>query len=106
VSFRKKISDNTRVRIFFWGYLTLGYVTKTLNQIIFFSPPKSEYFFQQHWESDIYLEKKNITPPGSYMVRPLGYFMYTFPRLIKFCLLDLKSSSNDLLCFVVILCFF
>ena len=40
------------------------------------------------------------------MVRPLGYFMYTFPKLIKFCLLDLKSLSNDLLCFVVILRFF
>ena len=30
---------------------TLGYMTKTLNHIIFFPPPKSEYFFQQHWES-------------------------------------------------------
>jgi hypothetical protein len=27
-------------------------MTKTLNQIIFFPLPKSEYFFQQHWESD------------------------------------------------------
>ena len=40
------------------------------------------------------------------MVRPLWYFMYAFPKLIKFCLLDLKSLSNDLLCFVVILCFY
>jgi hypothetical protein len=30
---------------------------KTLNQIIFFPPPKSEYFFQQHWESEFFLEK-------------------------------------------------
>jgi hypothetical protein len=29
---------------FFYQNLTLGYMTKTLNQI-FFSPPKSEYFF-------------------------------------------------------------
>ena len=38
-------------------------MTKTLNQIIFF-PSKSEYIFQQHWESE-YLKKKikNITPP-------------------------------------------
>ena len=39
-------------------------MTKTLNQIIFFSPPKSEYFFQQHWESE-YLKKKkkhNLPP--------------------------------------------
>ena len=32
-------------------------MTKTLNQIFFFpAPPKSEYFFQQHWESE-YLYK-------------------------------------------------
>ena len=43
----------TRVRIFFFVVnLTLGYMTKTLNQIFFFPPPKSEYFFQQHWESE------------------------------------------------------
>ena len=39
--------------------LTLSYMTKTLNQIIFFfPPPKSEYFFQQHWESEYFLRKK------------------------------------------------
>ena len=38
-------------------------MTKTLNQIIFFSPPKSEYFFQQHWESEYFFRKKTITPP-------------------------------------------
>ena len=38
--------------------LTLGYVTKTLNQIIFYPPPKSEYFFQQHWESEYFFRKK------------------------------------------------
>jgi hypothetical protein len=27
-------------------------MTKTLNHIIFFPPPKSEYFFHQHWESE------------------------------------------------------
>jgi hypothetical protein len=36
--------------LFFFQNLTLGYMTKTPNQIIFFPPPKSEYFFQQHWE--------------------------------------------------------
>jgi hypothetical protein len=52
VSFRNFFSDNTRVRIyffcraereFFFQNLTLGYIAKTLNQIIFFPPPKSEY---------------------------------------------------------------
>jgi hypothetical protein len=38
-------------------------MTKTLNQSIFiFPPPKSEYFFQQHWESEYFFGKKNITP--------------------------------------------
>ena len=55
ISFRIFFSDNTRVRIFiflcakreiFFQYSTLGYMTNTLNQIIFFfPPPKSEYFF-------------------------------------------------------------
>ena len=43
------------------GYMTktLGYMKNTLNQIISFPPPKSEYFFQQHWESEyFFLEKK------------------------------------------------
>jgi hypothetical protein len=35
-SFRKICSDNTRVRNFFFQNLTLGYITKTLNQIFFF----------------------------------------------------------------------
>jgi hypothetical protein len=39
---------------FFSRNLTLGYMTKTLNQIILFPPPKSEYFFQQHWESEYF----------------------------------------------------
>ena len=39
--------------------LTLGYMTKILNQVIFFFPlPKSEYFFQQHWESEYFFLKK------------------------------------------------
>ena len=37
-------------------------MTKTLNQIFFFPPPKSEYYFQQHWESEYIFRKKNITP--------------------------------------------
>jgi hypothetical protein len=34
-------------------------MTKTLKQIFFFSPPKSEYFFQQHWESE-YFRNTNV----------------------------------------------
>jgi hypothetical protein len=51
VSFRKKNSDNTRVRIFF---------SKILHwiRLFFFPPPKSESFFQQHWESEYFFRKK------------------------------------------------
>jgi hypothetical protein len=38
-------------------------MTKTLNQIFFFPPPKSEYFFQQHWEFEYLKKNKNIPPP-------------------------------------------
>ena len=46
-----------KAQIFFQNS-TLGYMTKTLNQIIFFPPPKSEYIFQQHWESEYFFRKK------------------------------------------------
>jgi hypothetical protein len=55
VSFRIFFSDNTRVRIFicfcrakrefFFQNSTLGYMTNTLNQIIFFSSTKIRIFF-------------------------------------------------------------
>ena len=59
----------------FFQYLTLGYMTKTLNQIIFlfsfsFPPPKSKYFFQQHWESEYFFRKNN---------NPLLQVKWSFP---------------------------
>jgi hypothetical protein len=44
---------------FFFPEFHIGYMTKTLNQIIFFPLPKSEYFVQQHWESEFFLEKNH-----------------------------------------------
>ena len=79
VSFRNFFPDNTRVRIFvlfcranfFLQNSTLGYMTKTLNQIIiFFPPPKSEYFFLQHWES----ETHNPPPPFKLNGRSLNSY--------------------------------
>ena len=73
VSFKKKFSDNTRVRIFiffcrakrefFFKNLTLGYMTKTLNQIIFFSSTKIRIFFSATLGIRIFFQKKTITPP-------------------------------------------
>ena len=46
-----------KAQIFFRN-LTLVYMTKTLNQVFFFSSAKIRIFFQQHWESE-YVFRKN-----------------------------------------------
>jgi hypothetical protein len=67
VSFRNFFSDNTRVRIFFFfcrakrefffQNSTLGYMTKTLNQIIFFSLHQNQnIFFSNIGNQNIFLE--------------------------------------------------
>jgi hypothetical protein len=62
VSFRNFFSDNTRLRIFFFvarsaklfvQNLTL-YDKDSESDYCFFPPPKSDYFFQQHWESEYF----------------------------------------------------
>ena len=74
VSFRKKFSDNTKVRIFiffvalctiFFQNLTLDHMTKTLNQIfILFFSTKIRFFFSATLGIRIFfLEKKHHTPP-------------------------------------------
>ena len=68
VSFRNFFSDNTRVRIYFFCrakrefffpifYIRL-YDKNSESDYFFFPPPKPEYFFQQHWESEYFLRKK------------------------------------------------
>ena len=68
-------SDNTRVRIFiffvaqsanfFFQNSTLGYLTKTLNQIIFFFLHQNQnIFFSNIGNQNIFLEK-NHNPPSS-----------------------------------------
>ena len=74
VSFRIFLSDNTKVRIFifcrakrefFFQNLTLGYITKTLNQIIFFFLHQNQnIFFSNIGNQNIFLEK-NHNPPSS-----------------------------------------
>ena len=60
--FRSEIffTDNTRVRIFiFFQNLTLGYMTKALNQIIFFFLHQNQnIFFSNIGNQNIFLEKK------------------------------------------------
>ena len=72
VSFRNFFSDNTRVRIlfllsgeaqFFFQNLTLGYMTKTLNQIFFLSSTEIRIFFSATLGFRIFFLEKNHNPP-------------------------------------------
>jgi hypothetical protein len=69
VSFRIFFSDNTRVRIYiffvvqsaknFFQNLSLGYMTKTLNQIIFFPLHQNQnIFFSNIGNQNIFFRKK------------------------------------------------
>jgi hypothetical protein len=53
------------LELIFFRNLTLGYMKKTLNQVIFFSSTKIRIVFQQHWKSEYFFGKKNIASPGS-----------------------------------------
>ena len=49
---------------FFFQYLTLGYMTKTLNQIIFvFLHQNQNIFFSNIWNQNIFLDKNHNSPP-------------------------------------------
>ena len=65
VSLRNFISDNTRVLIlFFFVELNIRlYDKNSESDYFFFPPPKSEYIFQQHWESEYFFKRKTIPPP-------------------------------------------
>jgi hypothetical protein len=56
------MSDNTRVRIYilfvanlFPEYNIRLYDKNSESDYSLFPPPKSEYFFQQHWETEYFL---------------------------------------------------
>ena len=55
---------NTRVRIlyFFVAQYIIRLYDKNCESDFFFPPPKSEYFFQQHWESEYFFRKKTKPP--------------------------------------------
>ena len=81
----------------FFHNLTLGYMTKTLNQIIFFLPPKSEYFFQQHWESEYLFRKKPLptSPPPSLKLKDPKYLRPAEKVVWQREILIYKFLSND-----------
>ena len=83
VSFRIFFSDNPRVRIvFFFQNLTLGYMTKTLNQIIFFFLHQNyNIFFSNIGNQNIFLGKKH-NPPFKLNGRSLNIWHFTCMRTL------------------------
>ena len=70
--FRSEFFSNTRVRIFFFlsrkaqiffpEFNIRLYDKNSESDYFFFPPPKLEYFFQQHWESECFFRKKPYPP--------------------------------------------
>jgi arylamine N-acetyltransferase len=59
----------------------------------FFHPPKSEYFFQQHWESEYFFRKKPYPPPP-FQVK------WSFLNSLMMCALR-RSNYTSVLVFVL-----
>jgi hypothetical protein len=58
-----------------------------------FPPPKSEYFFQQHWESEYFFRKKPYPPPP-FQVK------WSFLNSLMMCALR-RSNYTSVLVFVL-----
>ena len=68
-------------------------MTKTLNHIIFFPPPKSEYFFQQHWESEYFFRKKPY--PFKLNGRSLTFMKMSLVLLLSSVVLPLVNGVTS-----------
>ena len=88
VSFRNFFSDNTSQNIFFcrskreffFHNSTLGYMTKTRNQIFFFFLHQNQnIFFSNIGNQNIFLEKKTITPPPPLQVKWSFPYIHCLP---------------------------
>ena len=54
-----------KAQIFFPEFNIRLYDKNSESDYFFFPPPKSEYLFQQHWESEYSLGKNHNPPPSS-----------------------------------------
>ena len=74
-------------RKFFYQNLTLGYMTKTLNQIIFFhSTTIRIFFFSNIGNQNIFLEKKHNPPPPPFKLNGRSLSMARYSRTFIFSL--------------------
>jgi hypothetical protein len=96
--FRNVFSDNTRVRIFIFLLRATQNVFPEFNirlcdnnsesDFFFFPPPKSEYFSQQHWESEYFsaLQVKWSFPKGKFKKCDHIYLAIDSHSALIFCL--------------------
>jgi glucan phosphorylase len=83
---QKKFSNNTRVRIFIFFVaqnLTLDYMTKTLNQIFFYSSTKIRIFFSATLGIRIFFLE-------NYSVNKL--VGYSFPRTLSIQIVYIRNN--------------
>ena len=64
-----------RILIFFPEYNIRLYDNNSQSDYSFFPPPKSEYFFQQHWESEYFFRKKHWKLNGPSFILSLSTFV-------------------------------
>ena len=96
-------SHNMRVRIFmffvvqstifFFQNLTLGYMTKTLNQIFFSPSPKSEYFFSNIGNQNILFRKKPCSHYKRLNVSSLHNYHAIIFQLIHSSFISIRQSN-------------
>jgi hypothetical protein len=81
-----------KARIFFPDFNITLY-DKNSESDFFFPPSKSEYFFQQHWESEYFLEK-NHNPPFKLNGRSLIDKFCKKNKYLFACFVDLKKAFD------------
>ena len=74
-------------------------MTKTRNQIIFFPPPKSEYFFQQHWELEYIFRKKNLQVKWSFPNLYNNVIIHTIKKIVRTVLLMNEFTEFSYSCY-------
>jgi hypothetical protein len=82
------------MREFFSRNLTLGYMTKTLNQIIFFSSTKIRIFFSATLGIRIFFLEKKHTPPPPLQVKWSFPYQGAFVKSLIFVTESGGKSTN------------
>jgi hypothetical protein len=76
--------------------VTLGYMTKTLNQIFFFLHQNQNIFFINIGNQNIFLEKKHNPPPPLQVKWSFPYKRIPYESNFTFISLKLTCSPHDI----------